>query len=130
MPLASNKPLWAALRAGEFSPDTLVRGALVAKRGGALADYTRAMLHAVWAEPADVHTAAGRRTFASSLGLPPDFWDRAAEPAIDAALKADIEDAVKRGVFGVPTFFVDGEIFFGNDRLDFVRRRLADRVAA
>jgi 2-hydroxychromene-2-carboxylate isomerase len=32
--------------------------------------------------------------------------------------------AVERGVFGVPTFFVDGEIFFGNDRLAFVKATL------
>ena len=34
------------------------------------------------------------------------------------------EEAVERGVFGVPTMFVDGEMFFGNDRLPFVWARL------
>ena len=47
-----------------------------------------------------------------------------AEPAVKDALKATTEEAVKRGVFGAPTCFVDGEMFFGQDRLDFVREAL------
>ena len=37
-----------------------------------------------------------------------------------AALKANTDEAVERGAFGAPTFFVDGEMFFGHDRLDYV----------
>lgn len=47
-----------------------------------------------------------------------------AEPAVKDALKATTEEAVKRGVFGAPTCFVGGEMFFGQDRLDFVREAL------
>lgn len=124
VPLAINTPLWAALRAGEFIPGTLVRGALAAQALGVLPAYTTAMLDAVWAAPTDVSTAAGRSTFAQAHGLPAELWERAAAPEFDARLEADVVEAVERGVFGVPTFFVDGEMFFGNDRLDFVRRRL------
>lgn len=46
------------------------------------------------------------------------------EPAVKDALKATTKEAVKRGVFGAPTCFVDGEMFFGQDRLDFVRETL------
>ena len=49
---------------------------------------------------------------------------QAAEPAVKDALKATTEEAVKRGVFGAPTCFVGGEMFFGQDRLDFVREAL------
>ena len=38
---------------------------------------------------------------------------------------ATTEEAVARGVFGAPSLFVDGELFFGQDRLDFVREALA-----
>ena len=48
-----------------------------------------------------------------------------AEQEVKDALKACTEEAVKRGVFGAPTCFVDGEMFFGQDRLDFVREALA-----
>ena len=47
-----------------------------------------------------------------------------AEPAVKDALKATTEEAVKRGVFGAPTCFVGEEMFFGQDRLDFVREAL------
>ncbi|MGF0336295.1 2-hydroxychromene-2-carboxylate isomerase [Ectopseudomonas toyotomiensis] len=47
-----------------------------------------------------------------------------AEPAVKDALKVTTEEAVKRGVFGAPTCFVGGEMFFGQDRLDFVREAL------
>ena len=40
-------------------------------------------------------------------------------------LKASTEEAVERGAFGAPTFFVDGEMFFGQDRLDFVAEALS-----
>ncbi|MNU11915.1 2-hydroxychromene-2-carboxylate isomerase [compost metagenome] len=42
------------------------------------------------------------------------------------ALKAATEEAVERGVFGAPTCFVGHEMFFGQDRLDFVAEALAD----
>ncbi|WP_343349993.1 2-hydroxychromene-2-carboxylate isomerase [Pseudomonas sediminis] len=47
-----------------------------------------------------------------------------AEPAVKDRLKATTEEAVKRGVFGAPTCFVGEEMFFGQDRLDFVREAL------
>ncbi len=42
-----------------------------------------------------------------------------------ARLKETTERAVARGAFGAPTFFVEGEMFFGQDRLDWVEERLA-----
>jgi len=45
---------------------------------------------------------------------------RAESPEIKAALRANTDEAVARGVFGAPIFFVGDEMFFGNDRMDFV----------
>jgi 2-hydroxychromene-2-carboxylate isomerase len=47
------------------------------------------------------------------------------DPQTKAALKATTEEAVKRGVFGAPTIFVGDQMFFGQDRMDFVREALA-----
>ncbi len=52
---------------------------------------------------------------------------RIAEDAVKQKLKSYTEAAVKRGVFGAPTFFVDGEMFFGQDRLDLVEDALLGR---
>ena len=125
VPFAANTRLWAAMRAREFNPEILIRGALAAKALGVFPAYHDAIFTAVWGVPEDLHSEASRQAFAAANGLPDDLWSRAADPALDAAVEADIAEAADRGVFGVPTFFVDGEIFFGNDRLDFVRRRLA-----
>jgi 2-hydroxychromene-2-carboxylate isomerase len=52
----------------------------------------------------------------------------AGDPAVKDRLKAVTQDAVARGVFGAPTFFVDGQMYWGQDRLDFVRHALKDKT--
>jgi 2-hydroxychromene-2-carboxylate isomerase len=121
---ASNARLWAAMRGGEFNPKTLILGTLAAKALGVFEAYHDAMFDAVWGHPQDVHTPEGRDAFAGRQGLA-GVWEKAGEAAIADQAQKDIAEAAERGVFGVPTFFVDDEIFFGNDRLDFVRARLA-----
>jgi 2-hydroxychromene-2-carboxylate isomerase len=49
----------------------------------------------------------------------------AADPAVKEALKSNTEEAVRRGAFGAPTMFVGDQMFFGQDRLDFVKDALA-----
>jgi 2-hydroxychromene-2-carboxylate isomerase len=49
---------------------------------------------------------------------------KASESSIKDELKRNTNEAVARGAFGAPTFFIDGEMFFGNDRLDFIRTKL------
>jgi 2-hydroxychromene-2-carboxylate isomerase len=48
-----------------------------------------------------------------------------ADPAVKARLRAEVDAAIARGVFGSPYFVVDGEPFWGHDRLDQVERWLA-----
>ena len=48
-----------------------------------------------------------------------------ADPVVKADLIARTETSVARGAFGAPTFFVGQQMFFGQDRLDFVREALA-----
>ena len=47
------------------------------------------------------------------------------DATVKEALRASTEQAVLRGVFGAPTCFVGGQMFFGQDRLDFIREALA-----
>jgi 2-hydroxychromene-2-carboxylate isomerase len=49
----------------------------------------------------------------------------ATDPACKEALKTTTDEAIARGVFGAPSFFVDDDLFFGHDRLDYVERALA-----
>lgn len=51
--------------------------------------------------------------------------ERMDTPHVIAQLDANTNEAIERGVFGAPTIFVGDAMFFGNDRLDFVREHLA-----
>ncbi|WP_372786811.1 2-hydroxychromene-2-carboxylate isomerase [Phenylobacterium sp.] len=54
----------------------------------------------------------------------PNLLSRIEAPALDAALDAATTAAAARGVFGAPTMYVGDEMFFGNDRFDFIRASL------
>jgi 2-hydroxychromene-2-carboxylate isomerase len=56
--------------------------------------------------------------------------DRSGSEEYAAKLAASTNEAAERGVFGSPTMFVDGEMFFGNGRLDFVARAMRGAVPA
>jgi 2-hydroxychromene-2-carboxylate isomerase len=94
-------------------------------------DLTGRALRAVWAEERDISDPATRIAIADENG-----YDGAALQAIErsdavqAAYAAYTEEAVSLGVFGAPTFVLDGERFWGQDRLDFVDRALAAKAAA
>ena len=47
-----------------------------------------------------------------------------AAPAVQARYQAHTQEAIEAGVFGAPSYVIDGELFWGQDRLDFVQRRL------
>ena len=79
---------------------------------------------AIWAEQRNVADLAVLRTLLAEAGLPASLADRAADPAISARYAAYTAEALAAGVFGAPSYVIDGELFWGQDRLDFVERRL------
>ena len=86
--------------------------------------YTHAMYRAYWAEGRDISDAAVVADVATRAGF--DGAALVAEAAgFKDALKAQTQEAVDRGSFGAPTFFVGQEMFIGNDRLDFAIEALA-----
>jgi 2-hydroxychromene-2-carboxylate isomerase len=88
--------------------------------------YHRAMFRAMWQEEKNLAEDPVLAEVVGSAGLDAEaLLARIAEPAVKARLKANTEEAVKRGAFGAPTFFVGDEMFFGNDRLDFLEEALA-----
>jgi 2-hydroxychromene-2-carboxylate isomerase len=102
-----------------------LRAAFAAEKAGKLVPYTHAMFRAFWAEGRDLSDAAVVAEVASRAGL--DGATLVAEaPAYKEALKAQTQEAVDRGSFGAPTFFVGREMFIGNDRLEFAIEALAD----
>jgi 2-hydroxychromene-2-carboxylate isomerase len=79
---------------------------------------------AVWVEQRDIGDEATRRAIVAGAGLGDDLHERAAAPATAGRYAAYTQQALDVGVFGAPSYVVDGEIFWGQDRLDFVARRL------
>ncbi len=94
-----------------------------------MADAVRlahAVLAALWAEEKDTGDAATLRGIIAGCGLDADTVLRAADaPEIAEKREAYTKHAIDQGVFGAPSFVIDGEIFWGQDRLDFVERKLA-----
>ena len=104
---------------------TVMRGAIVAEDEGNLDDYVDAVNRAMWEEGLKMDDPEVIAPFLSANGFDgPALLARTQEPAIKARLAANTEAAVARGVFGIPTFFVGGEMFFGKDRLAQVEEAL------
>jgi 2-hydroxychromene-2-carboxylate isomerase len=88
--------------------------------------FLAATFKALWIEPLDLNDAALTSRVLEQAGFPPAEVDAlVSDPEVKAALRATTEEAVRRGVFGAPTMFVDDEMFFGQDRLDLVKEKLA-----
>ena len=79
----------------------------------------------MWATPRNLGDDAELAAVLTDAGFDAEaFATMVADPAVKAALVANTEEAVTRGVFGAPTVFVGDAMFFGQDRLDFVREAL------
>ena len=88
--------------------------------------YLRAVFEAIWVKGLNLNDPAVVAEVWAGAGFDPTALLALANDAdTKAALRATTEEAVARGVFGAPTMFVGGEMFFGQDRLDFVREALA-----
>ena len=124
VPYSPNRPLLEALRTGQPKSDLLSRAGIAAQKLGAFHQVNDALFGAVWGCSAALTSAVDRLNFLTSRALPLELWDIAESAEIQELLAANGEQAIAQGVFGVPTFFVDGEMFFGNDRLDFVKAKL------
>jgi 2-hydroxychromene-2-carboxylate isomerase len=89
-------------------------------------DYCTAMYRAIWVEAQNMNDPATVATVLQAAGFDaPALLALAGEQGVKDKLKADTEAAVARGIFGAPTFFVAEQMFWGQDRLDFVREALA-----
>ena len=87
--------------------------------------YLRTVFDAMWVEPRNLNQPAEVAQVWHAGGFDPAATLALANDAdVKAALRATTEEAVARGVFGAPTMFVGDEMFFGQDRLDFVREAL------
>jgi 2-hydroxychromene-2-carboxylate isomerase len=103
----------------------LVRGAVAAQKLGAFDAYHDAIYRAVWAEAIDLGDDATLARVLDKAGVPAtEILPAVERQDVKGALRRNTDEAVSRGVFGAPTFFVGSEMFWGNDRLEFVEEAL------
>ena len=105
----------------------LMRGAAgMQMRGQDFDKYVEAIFRAMWENPRNLGDPAELAAVLRQAGFDADaFLALVNDPAVKEQLKKNTEEAVARGVFGAPTFFVGEKMFWGHDRLEQVARALA-----
>lgn len=89
-----------------------------------------ACLSGTWADEIDIADPEALSAALSKAGLPgPQILARADVPDIKDEAETITQEAISKGIFGSPSYVVDGEMFWGQDRLDFVRAALMQEAA-
>ena len=103
----------------------LMRAAIFAKNNGMLEAYLDVVFDAIWVQEINMGNPNQVQDQLDRTGLDGKlFIESCQDQGIKDALIKNTEEAVNRGVFGVPTFYVDDEMFFGQDRLHFIENML------
>jgi len=122
------KPMHVQPKFFPVNPDLAACWILAAEEQGAAhaLALTGAVGRALWEQERDIADPVTLGALAADCGLDPAaLAARAASADMSARYKALTQEAIDRGVFGAPTYVVDGEPFWGQDRLDFLARKLA-----
>ncbi len=91
---------------------------------GAAMTIAGAILRAVWAQERNIADAAVLAQLLAENGLPAERLEQSRGGQAQERYAANTQEAADLGVFGAPTYVIDGELFWGQDRLEFVQRRL------
>ena len=104
----------------------IIRGAVGAQKDGYLDKYIDEVLKHMWEEPKKMDDPEVIKEAFTESGFDADrLMNQMQDPDIKAQLIENTENAVKRGTFGIPTFFVGDDIYFGKDTLWQVEEALA-----
>ena len=84
-----------------------------------------AVFTAVWAQERDIASSQTLAELLQESGLPLTRLEQSRSPEVQQQYEANTRQAIDGNIFGAPTYVVDGEMFWGQDRLDFVERKLS-----
>ncbi|MBV8358295.1 MAG: 2-hydroxychromene-2-carboxylate isomerase [Deltaproteobacteria bacterium] len=136
--MAAELRRWSARYGVPFKPNPhaflsntlrLMRGAVAAQRIGCFPLYHRAIYRAVWADAQNLGDEAVLKNVLESAGIAAtELIAESQRSEVKDGLRQNTDQAIERGVFGAPTFFVGDEMFWGNDRFDFVEEALRKLV--
>jgi 2-hydroxychromene-2-carboxylate isomerase len=99
----------------------LMRGAIAAQMQGRFEAYHPAAFRAMWVDGVNLGEPGQVRALCERAGIDPASIEG---DTIKDRLRANTDEAVARGAFGAPTFFVGDDMFWGNDRLEWVEAAL------
>ncbi len=104
----------------------IMRGAIAAETENILPKYLDAVMPAMWEDGKKMDDPEVIKAVLDAAGIDgAHILARIGEADVKAKLVANTESAVERGAFGIPTFYVDGDIYFGKDRLRDVEEAIA-----
>jgi len=104
-----------------FNTIRVLRAAVAAHPHERFLAFHSAAFRAIWEQGQDLSKERALGRLLEEAGIDPALIDG---DNIKHQLRANADEAVSRGAFGAPTFFVNGEMFWGNDRLEFVEEAL------
>ena len=84
-----------------------------------------AVFTAVWAQERDIASSQTLAELLQESGLSLTRVEQSRSPEVQQQYEANTRQAIDANIFGAPTYVVDGEMFWGQDRLDFVERKLS-----
>jgi 2-hydroxychromene-2-carboxylate isomerase len=103
-----------------------MRGAFVANEHRIIAQYSRRVFESYWGDDRDISQDEVMREIVRDVGLDEkEFFTKITSDEYKAKLRENTEQLIARGGFGSPTIFVEGSMFFGNDRLPLVEHALS-----
>ena len=109
-----------------FSSLPLMRGAILAQERGELDRYNDTIFYGIWRDAKNLGDPAVIVETLNEAGLDASAYvEGIQQQAVKDKLIANTEEAVGKGAFGAPTFFVGGKMWWGQDRLDWVEEELA-----
>lgn len=89
-----------------------------------------AILTAVWAQERNIGDPKVLDALVAECGLPARLCEQSHSQGVQERYESYTKDAIAAGIFGAPSYVLDGEIFWGQDRLDFVERALETTTSA
>lgn len=101
----------------------LMRGAILARQSGIYERYIDMVFAGMWEKGLNMGDQAVFAEQLQSIGVDAqEFIEKLSDSSVKQPLVDETQAAVERGIFGIPSFFVGDELFFGKDRLDDVER--------
>ncbi len=122
-----NAPVMEGYPTHHYKDTALCNGMVIAamEQGHNVDALSHIMLQTHWLEDTDLADPDTLARLAERVGLAPGpLLDAALSDEIQAIYQAYTDEAIERSVFGSPTYFVDGDMFYGQDRLEMVERAI------